>query len=131
MTFLGTAVLTIATLFALATSVNSFLIPRQFAQLLGLAITGADGINEVRAQYGGFFLAVAASGTAALSGVIAPQAGLIVMATVFGGLIFGRLVSLTLDGGMKGYGATIRALFVIDSIGLAAALAALAAESGG
>jgi hypothetical protein len=130
MTFLAAAVLLTATLFALATSVNSFLVPRQFAQRLGFAVSGADGINEIRAQYGGFFLAVAVSGASALSGVITSQAGLIVLATVFGGLIFGRLASLALDRDVKGYGATIRALFIIDSIGLAASLAALVAEAG-
>jgi hypothetical protein len=40
-------------------------------------------------------------------------------ATIFGGLIFGRLVSLVLNGGLKGYGPTILALYVIDAIGLA------------
>ena len=61
--------------------------------------------------------------------LIPRQAALIVTGTVFGGLIFGRLVSLGLDGGIKQYGGTIRALFVIDSIGFTAAIAAVAAEA--
>jgi len=48
------------------------------------------------------------------------------MIVIFGGLIAGRLVSLALDGGIAGYGPTIRALHAIDAIGLALAIAALA-----
>jgi hypothetical protein len=128
-TLLGTIVLAASSLFSLATSWSSFRAPRPFAERLGFTIPGADGLNEVRAQYGGFFLAVAASGGAALAGLIPRQAGLIVAGTVFGGLILGRLVSLVLDGGAGNYGATIRALFFIDSFGLAAVIAAVAVEA--
>jgi Domain of unknown function (DUF4345) len=125
----GTVVLAASSLFALATSWDSFRTPRRFAERLGLVLPGADGLNEVRAQYGGFFLAVAASGGAALAGLIPREAGLIVAGTVFGGLILGRLVSLLLDGGVRHYGGTIRALFFIDAFGLAAVIAAVAAEA--
>jgi hypothetical protein len=36
---------------------------------------------------------------------------------IFGGLITGRVVSLALDRGLKGYGGVIRALFFIDAAG--------------
>lgn len=124
---LGTVVLSVASLFSLATSWNSFAAPRQFGARLGLSIGGADGLNEIRAQYGGFFLAVALAGGAALIGLIPLQAGLVVTATVFGGLFFGRLVSLGADRGAEPYGAMIRALYVIDFTGFAASLAALLA----
>lgn len=126
---LGTVVLAGASLFSLATSWSSFAAPRRFGERLGFAIAGADGLNEVRAQYGGFFLAVAASGGAALAGLIPRQAALIVIGTVFGGLILGRLVSLPFDGGARHYGKTIRALFFIDALGLAATVAAFVAEA--
>ena len=127
-TFFGTAVLGLSGLFALATSVDSFVAPRRFGGRLGFAIAGVDGLNEIRAQYGGFFLAVAAAALAALLGTIPRPAALIVTGTVFGGLILGRLVSLALDGGPRHYNPTIKALFFIDSAGLALSVAAFIAE---
>jgi hypothetical protein len=125
----GIAVLSISTLFFLGTSWSSFSDPRKFGERLGLALPGADGLNEVRAQYGGFFLAVAVCGAVALAGLIPRGTALVVNATVFGGLIAGRIVSLFLDGSIKKYGPLIRALFVIDALGFAAALAALILET--
>jgi hypothetical protein len=40
-------------------------------------------------------------------------------------LLTGRLVSLALNAGVAGYGPTILALYVIDAIGLALAIASL------
>jgi hypothetical protein len=58
--------------------------------------------------------------------LLARQIALVVVAMIFGGLISGRLVSLAIDRGVAGYGATIRALLVIDAVGFLLALAALA-----
>lgn len=124
----ATLVLAIAVLFCLLTAWQSGLAPRAFAERLGLAVANSGGENEVRAQYAGFFLAVGAVCAAALAGLMPRQAALIVLAVVFGGLIAGRLVSLALNGGVAGYGATIRALYAIDAVGFALALAALIIE---
>jgi hypothetical protein len=121
----GTVVLAIAALFCLVTSWSSAVAPGQFAERLGLAVASAGGSNEIRAQYAGFFLAVAVLCAAALGGAVPRQAGFIVLAVVFGGLIAGRLVSLALDRGVAGYGPTILALYAIDSLGFALAVAAL------
>jgi hypothetical protein len=59
-TILGTGYLWASGLFCLFTSWSSFVDPAGFGRRLGLVAGGADGLNEVRAQYGGFFLAVAA-----------------------------------------------------------------------
>jgi hypothetical protein len=91
----------------------------------------AGGINEVRAQYAGFFFAAALVCGAALGGYLPRTAALVVIAVIFGGLIGGRLASLAIDRSVAGYGATIRALFVIDAAGFALALAALALEGRG
>lgn len=115
----GTAVLGITALFFLSTSWSSFSNPKQFAERLGFALPGADGFNEIRAQYGGFFLAAAVCGVLALAGRIPRSTAFIVNATIFGGLIAGRIVSLFLDGGIRKYGPLIRALFVIDALGFA------------
>jgi len=121
----GTVILAGAAVFFLGTSVAAFVSPAMFGARLGFTMAGADGLNEVRAQYGGFFLAAAIVSVAGLTGAVPRSGALLVMAVVFGGLIFGRLVSLALDRGFTGYGATIRALFAIDTVGLVAALVAL------
>jgi hypothetical protein len=122
----GTVALGAGSLFFLFTTWMSGMAPRQFATRLGLAVVDAGGLNEVRAQYAGFFLAAALACGAALAGWLPRQAGYILMIVIFGGLIGGRLVSLAIDGGLAGYGPTIRALHAIDAVGLCIAAGALA-----
>ncbi len=69
----GTIVLMINVLFCLLTAWRSGTAPEGFAEKLGLAIVNAGGINEVRAQYSGFFRAVALVCTASLCGLISRQ----------------------------------------------------------
>ena len=121
----GIAVLVVAALFCLATTGSAGLNPQRFARQLGLTIADPGGTNEIRAQYAGFFLAVAAVCLASLAGAVARSTALVVLAAVFGGLIAGRLVSLALNGGLTGYGPMIRALYAIDAIGFALSITAL------
>jgi len=121
----GTAVLVINVLFCLLTVWTSAVDPEGFAAKLGLAIVNAGGVNEVRAQYSGFFLAVALVSTASLAGLLSRRSSFVMMAAVFGGLLAGRLVSLAFNAGVAGYGPTILALYPIDAIGLALAVASL------
>ena len=86
-----TSVLTVATLFCLLTTWSSGTAPARFTERLGLAIANTGGYNEIRAQYAGFFLAVAVLCGASLAGVVSRQAAFIVLIVVFGGLIFERL----------------------------------------
>ena len=120
------AVLAVLALFALYTAYSAFRAPKRFAEQLGLEPTSADGLNEVRAQYGGFYLLVAIVGALALLGRVPISSGLLVTTVVFGGLILGRIASLALDGGFKNYRRpVIRALYVIDSVGVLISGAAL------
>jgi hypothetical protein len=121
----GTIVLVVGGLFCLLTAWSSAAAPDQFAARLGLAISDAGGLNEIRSQYAGFFLAAAGLCAGALAGWLPRPSAFLVMIVIFGGLITGRAVSLVLDGGMAGYGPTIRALYAVDAIGLALAIAAL------
>jgi hypothetical protein len=59
--FFGTFVLALASVFGILTAWLAATRPGNFAARLGLAISNAGGINEVRAQYAGFFLAVSLS----------------------------------------------------------------------
>jgi uncharacterized membrane-anchored protein YitT (DUF2179 family) len=122
----GTFVLVAATLFCLLTTWSSGVAPARFADRLGLTIANTSGTNEIRAQYTGFFFAVAAVCLAALAGALSRQAAFVLLAAVFGGLIVGRGVSLLINGGMRDYSPTIVALYAIDSVGLALALAGYA-----
>lgn len=121
----GTFVLTLASLFGILTAWLAAMRPGNFAARLGLAISNAGGINEVRAQYAGFFLAVSLVCIATLFGGLSRQTAFIVLIVVFAGLISGRIVSLVLNHGTSGYPPTILALYAIDSIGLLLSLIAL------
>ena len=123
-----TGFLVLSALFTAWTSFSSLVAPDHFAKPLGYVLAGVDGRNELRAQYGGFFLAVTLASVLALAGTIPRQAGLVVNAVVFGGLIVGRLISLTIDGRMQGYGPIIQALFVIDSTGFILSIVALSMD---
>lgn len=123
--FLPPAVLTICMLLFLLTTWRSAAEPAAFAARLGLGVANAGGVNEIRAQYAGFFFATALVCGAALTGLVARQSALVMIAVIFGGLTGGRLLSLAIDRSAKGYGATIRALLVIDAAGFALAIAAL------
>jgi hypothetical protein len=112
----GTCVLVVSALFCLLTTWTSATAPGGFAERLGLVIANAAGSNEIRAQYAGFFFAVATVCAIALAGAVSRQSAYVVIAVVFGGLIFGRLVSLALNGGIAGYTPTILALYAIDSL---------------
>jgi hypothetical protein len=124
----GTSVLLGAVLFFLFTAATSGLAPREFAARLGLGISTPAGDNEIRAQYGGFFLAAAALCLAALAGGVSRHFAFLLLAVIFGGLFAGRAVSLILNGGFGGYTATIRALCAVDAIGLLLAITAMAAD---
>jgi uncharacterized protein DUF4345 len=123
---LGTFVLIIAVLFCLLTTWTSGTAPAKFAERLGLSVANAGGVNEIRAQYAGFFFAAAVICIASLVGALSRQAAFAVLTTIFGGLIAGRAVSFVLDGGTTGYTPTILALYLIDSIGCVLALAGFA-----
>jgi carbon starvation protein CstA len=122
----GTAVLVVALLFCLLTTLSAGIRPDRFADQLGLKIINAGGTNEVYAQYAGFFLAVAMVCLVALSGHAPRSAAFIVLIAVFGGLIAGRVLSLISNGGTAGFTPMIVSLYAIDAIGLALATMALA-----
>lgn len=121
----GTFVLAVAAAFCLMTTYTAGTAPAAFAERLGLAVANAGGRNEVRAQYAGFFLAVAAICIAALAGAVPRAAAYAVLAVVFFGLFAGRIAGLGLNGGTAGYPPTIRALLAIDTLGSALTAAAL------
>jgi uncharacterized iron-regulated membrane protein len=126
----GVGVLVLAATFCLLTTWTAATAPAAFAERLGLAVANPGGRNEVRAQYAGFFFAVAVACVAALAGLLPRDSALIVLVVVFGGLIAGRVASLGLDGGVAGYTPTVLALYAVDALGCALSLAALLLDPG-
>ena len=121
----GTFVLAISAFFGIVTAWLAATQPGNFAARLGLAIANAGGINEVRAQYAGFFLAVSVVCAASLLGRVSRHAAFVLLVVIFAGLICGRIVSLALNHGITGYPPAIVALYAIDSFGLIVSLIAL------
>jgi hypothetical protein len=116
-----------AVLFFLFTAWSSGVAPERFASQLGLGIANAGGTNEIRSQYAGFFLAAALVCAGALFGIVPKLSAFIVLATIFGGLIAGRLLSLALNAGIEGFGPAILALYAIDGAGFIVAVAMIIA----
>lgn len=129
MLWLATALLAVEAAFAAYTSWLGLSRPAALAGMLGLELVGEAGVNEVRSQYGGFFLAMALVQAAAVAGLVPLAAGLLVGATTFGGIALGRVWSCLRDGGAGRYTPTIRALVFIDPLGFALSAAALWAIS--
>ena len=121
----GTFVLLLWAFFGLLTALAAGLQPVRFAQRLGLSIANSGGLNEIRAQYAGFFLACSIVCAAALAGWLPRYAAFLLLVVVFAGLVSGRLLSLAINHGTSGYPPAILALYGIDSVGLLLSVAAL------
>lgn len=91
-----------------------------FLAAMDVEILGPGGMNEIRAQYGGFFAAVTIVCMLGITGRIRPSAALILMAAIYGGVLFGRLVSLGLDGPETfwSYPGLLQRAHLIDFLGL-------------
>jgi hypothetical protein len=122
---LSTIYLAVTALFFVGSGALAAARPQQFAANLDLAPLRAGGFNEVRAQYGGFFLMLGLTCALALTDTVDRRFALGAAALTFGGVIAGRLLGLAIDRGVSGYGNTIRTLIVIDAVGCALAVAAL------
>jgi len=127
----GTSVLLAAVSFCVFTSWRAATAPADFAGMLGLKLANQGGGNEVRAQYAGFFGAVAAACAAALAGILPRETAFFLLIIVFGGLFAGRMASLLLDNGTRGYPPAVRALFAIDAFGLSLAWLAQVVDPNG
>lgn len=122
---IANSVLGLSGLLSILIAARALLAPAALSAALGYGVPGADALNEIRAQYGGFFLAIAIACGLGVFRVIPTQSALVVLIVTFGGILAGRLIDLAISGGFTSYGPTIRALFVVDAIGLAAAIWAL------
>ena len=107
------------------TGVHSLCRPKQFGEMLSLQPIGRSGLIEIRAQYGGFFLAAALSQFAGLTALISIQTSFIVSLIIFGGLITGRFIALFDREDTSKITAPIMGLFFIDGCGALLSVVAL------
>lgn len=121
-------VLAIFGLFFLYTGIVSFRNPVGFARSLSLETVGWSGQVEIKAQYGGFFIAAALSQFAPIIGILNPETALIVALVIFGGLIAGRLGALAVSAQDEPLTSMIKGLYYIDGAGAAASLGLLIAN---
>jgi len=126
-TVLQRAVLTVSALLAAYIAWEGLVDTASFLRAMDVEINGPGGMNEIRAQYGGFFGAVGVICLLGIIGRIRPSAALIVMIAIYGGVLFGRLVSLALDGAdaFSAYPALLQRAHVIDLAGLVLSVIAL------
>ncbi|MEO1495284.1 MAG: DUF4345 family protein [Pseudomonadota bacterium] len=129
-TVLQRAVLSISALLAAYIGWEGIVDTTGFLRAMDVEILGPGGMNEIRAQYGGFFGAVTIVCLLGMFGRIRPSAALTVMIAIYGGVLFGRLVSLGLDGMavFESYPALLQRAHVIDLVGLI--LSAIALRQG-
>jgi len=127
----STAVIAASGLLSLLIATRAIIAPKALGAALGFAVSASDATNEIRAQYGGFFLAIAVVCGLAVLGLVPALAVLLVLFVTFGGVLAGRLIDFALKGGRAGYGGTIRALFVIDALGLAGVALAISSLANG
>ncbi len=125
---LVTGLLGFAALGGLAFGAVTVLRPAVVAGLLGLVPQAPSGLNEMRAQYGGFFFFCGALAASAVAGWTPAAWTLVLLLVTFGGLTAGRLISLALDLGAGRYNPTIRALYFFDAGMALSAAAALSIE---
>jgi uncharacterized protein DUF4345 len=81
-----------------AIGVYTLVDPAQTLALVGLQVIEVSSRNEMRAVYGGLNLAVGLYLCAAFGNAGLRPAALTFIALITGGLVFGRLVSLVVDG---------------------------------
>lgn len=125
----GTLYLALVTVFFLLTAWSAARKPTHFAGSLGFAIANPGGLNEIRAQYAGFFLVAGLFSAASLAGLGSRHTAFTVLAIIFGGLILGRIAGFIANRGAGGFCPVIRALHVIDAAGFLAAAYALSATA--
>lgn len=102
--------------------------PTGFLAAMQMSAEGPAALNEMRAQYGGFFLALGVFLLASAAGRIGTRAGLWAMVVMYGGIFTGRMLHLTVFGGapdFPDYNTTMQVIHLIDGGGFIASLIAL------
>src|SRR5260370_42282877 len=100
---LSTIYLGLVALFFIASGAYALSAPLQFAAALDLSTLRNGGVNEARAQYGGFFPLLGAACGLAPFGIVERRFGLGGAALTFGGVIARRLTRVLPGRGRTRY----------------------------
>lgn len=125
-------VLVLGIIVATYISVRALTAPQEVLSNFGLVVEGADGRNEIRGQYGGFFGAVSLALIACLFNRLPVRFGLGLLLVTVGGVLFGRIASLLIEGPSiwASYSIGIKTFVIVDIVIVALTLAALRKPSG-
>ncbi len=129
-TALQKTVLIIGIIVGLFVASRALLSPEAMMNSLDISLNSMSAINEIRGQYGGFFLAFTIVLSLSLIGRLSVRLGLIVFLMTVGGVLIGRLFSLMLDGlAFSNYTPAIQVFFLIDAVMVGLALLAIRQKS--
>jgi len=116
MKFLTTFVLILGALASLYISIKALIGPETVLANFGISVNDANGRNEIRGQYGGFFAAIAITLILALANKVSKLFALRVLLVTIGGVLFGRLLSIVIEGVsvVEAYSASLNAFILFD-----------------
>lgn len=106
--------------------------PAGFLTAMQMGAEGPAAFNEMRAQYGGFFLALGLFLVAGAAGRANTRAALWAMVIMYGGIFLGRILHLTAFGGwadFPAYNLTMQIVHAVDGAGFILSLIALRQSS--
>ncbi|MEP3224717.1 MAG: DUF4345 family protein [Parasphingorhabdus sp.] len=108
-------------------STRALTAPQDVLAYFGLVVEGADGRNEIRGQYGDFFGAVTIALLLSAFDRLPRNFGLGLLLVTVGGVLFGRLASIAIEGlsVWPEYSDGIKTFIMVDIVLVALTLAAL------
>lgn len=118
MKHLTTTVLILGLIAALYIATKAIVSPETVLSNLGISIIDANGRNEIRGQYGGFFSAIALMLVFALMNTLSRTLALQVLLITIGGVLFGRLLTIAIEGVtvVEHYSPILKAFIVFDLV---------------
>lgn len=114
-------------LIALAIAYGGLVNPTGLLEGMQLTASGPAGLNEIRGQYGGFFLLTALFACFGAVGYIRPTSVLAYLIVLYGGVFLGRAIHLLSVGfdEFATYPPAMQAIHLVDLTGLLLSVAAI------
>jgi hypothetical protein len=113
-------VLALNALIAFYLAYRGLVTPVELMASLNIDAGSPEGVNEIRGQYGGFFLFVGVGLVLAFIGFLRPSAMLLIMVLLYGGVLTGRVLTLFIDGVdvYADYSTLLKGVYIFDIVGL-------------
>ncbi|MEO1330001.1 MAG: DUF4345 domain-containing protein [Pseudomonadota bacterium] len=122
-------VLTLSAAIAVWIGVKGMTEPQQFLAAMEIEVGTPGARNEIRGQYGGYFIALGLLWLAGAAGLIRTSTALVSLLVLYGGVLSGRAASLAIDGAeaFAAYPGILQRAHALDAVGFLLTSAALAA----